>query len=245
MSGEVGRAERAAPSLATGRGVELYASLLNCDVGRLAEQAAEIEESGAVDGLHVDVMDGHFVPNLAFGPQSVLALRDRTQLPIEVHLMVERPNHLLNAFAQAGAQRLIVHAEACPQLHRDVQTITDLGALAGVALNPATPLATIDSIVSEIDEILLMGVDPGFGGQAFIESVGSKIAAARLLIDARGLRTKINIDGGVKVENARRLFTLGADRLVAGSALFEPPSIRSCADRMRASLGGPLYESSR
>lgn len=211
----------------------IYASLLNSDVGRLAEQVAELEASGAVDGLHVDVMDGHFVPNLAFGPQSVEALRGRTKLPIEVHLMVERPNQLLPVFHAAGAQRLIVHVEACPQLHRDVATIRGLGAQAGVALNPATPFSSLDSILGEIDEVLLMGVDPGFGGQRFIESVGEKIAIARRAIDARESPVRINIDGGVKLENAERLVRLGAHWLVVGSALFGPPSIGGCARRFQ------------
>ena len=212
----------------------IYASLLNGDAGRLAEQVAEMETSGAVEGLHVDVMDGHFVPNLAFGPQVVEALRTRTALPIEVHLMVDRPEHLLPVFHAAGAHRLIVHQEACPQLHRDVTTIRKLGALPGVALNPGTPFATLESIIDELDEVLLMGVDPGFGGQAFIESVAEKIAIARRAIDARKVCVNINIDGGVKLDNAERLVACGADHLVVGSALFGSPSITGCVHRFAA-----------
>lgn len=214
----------------------VYASLLNCDVGRLAEQVAEIEASGCVGGLHVDVMDGHFVPNLAFGPQSVEALRERTRLPIEVHLMVTEPAHLLGIFHSAGAQRLIIHAEACLQLHRDLRSIRDLGAQAGVALNPGTSLSVVEYVIEEVEELLLMGVNPGFGGQSFITSVESKINGARELIDRAGLNVHINIDGGIKPENARRLVSLGADRLVVGSALFSPPSIGACARTFKTML---------
>lgn len=207
----------------------IYASLLNCDVGRLAEQVAELEGSGAIEGLHVDVMDGRFVPNLAFGPQAVSALQHRTRLPIEVHLMVQEPAPLLPIFRNAGAQRLIVHVEACPQLHRDIATIHSLGAQSGVALNPATPLATIECILDEVEELLLMGVDPGFGGQSFIESVGTKIKSAREMIYERNLATHIIIDGGVKIANAAHLAALGADRLVVGTALFADGTAAACA----------------
>ena len=207
----------------------IWASLLTCDVGRLAEQVAELEASGCVAGLHVDVMDGRFVPNLAFGPQSVEALRSRTKLPIEVHLMVENPAHLLPVFHAAGAGRLIVHAEACPQLHRDLTSIRKLGAQAGVALNPGTPVDAVRCVLEDLEELLLMGVNPGYGGQAFIGAVEQKIADARQLIDRAGTGTHINVDGGVKAGNAQRLASLGADRLVVGSALFAPPSIAGCA----------------
>lgn len=208
---------------------QIWASLLSSDVGRLAEQVAELESCGFVHGLHIDVMDGRFVPNLAFGPQSVQSLRHRTKLDIEVHLMVENPAPLLPIFYSAGAQRLIVHAEACPQLHRDLCTIRQLGAQAGVALNPATPVSSVQCVLEDIEELLLMGVDPGFGGQRFIAFVAEKIADARRLIDRAGTQTYINVDGGVKITNAERLASLGADRLVVGSALFEPPSIAGCA----------------
>jgi ribulose-phosphate 3-epimerase len=148
--------------------------------------------------------------------------------------MVDRPAQLLPVFHAAGADRLILHQEACPHLHRDVATIRNLGLLPGVALNPATPVASLESIIDEIDEVLLMGVDPGFGGQAFIESVADKIAITRIAIDARGSRAKINVDGGVKVENAQGLASRGADYLVVGSALFGSPSIAGCAHRFRA-----------
>ncbi len=207
----------------------IWASLLNADVGRLAEQVAELEASGYVAGLHVDVMDGRFVPNLAFGPQSVQALSSRTKLPIEVHLMVEQPAHLLPIFYDAGACRLIVHVEACPQLHRDLVSIRRLGAEAGVALNPGTPVEAASAVLDGLDELLLMGVNPGFGGQAFIATVEQKISDARRMIERAGTGTHINVDGGVKADNARRLASLGADRLVVGSALFEPPSIAGCA----------------
>jgi ribulose-phosphate 3-epimerase len=209
--------------------MSIWASLLNSDVGRLADQVAELEASGCVAGLHVDVMDGRFVPNLAFGPQSVEALRSRTKLPIEVHLMVQEPAHLLPIFHSAGAQRLIVHAEACPQLHRDLSSIKKLGAQAGVALNPGTPVDAARCVLDEIEELLLMGVNPGFGGQAFIKAVERKIVDARRMIDQAGVPTQINVDGGVKPENAKHLASLGADRLVVGSALFGPPSIAGCA----------------
>lgn len=213
------------------RAPSIYASLLTSDVGRLADEVAELEQSGAIAGLHVDVMDGHFVPNLAFGPQAVEALSKRTNLPIEVHLMVTQPALLLPIFTKAGAQRLIVHREACPRLHEELALIRELDAEPGVALNPDTDVAEVDAYLPEIDHLLLMGVYPGFGGQPFIESVAQKVAAARRAIDRCGSRAKINIDGGVKLQNAHRLAELGADFLVVGSALFAPPSIGACAAR--------------
>jgi ribulose-phosphate 3-epimerase len=215
---------------------QVFASLLSGDFGRLAEQVDELECSGAVAGLHIDVMDGRFVPNFALGPQAVEALRQRTCLPIEVHLMVERPATALPIFAAVGAQRLILHAEATPQLHRDMATAARLGTEVGVALNPATSLHAVEHVIDELDELLLMGVDPGFGGQAFIEAVTPKIRAARRLIGERGGRAKISIDGGVKPENARRFAAAGADLLAVGSALFGPPGIAACAARLRAAL---------
>ena len=217
--------------------VELYASLLSGDAARIADQVAQLEESGAIHGLHIDVMDGSFVPNLAFGPQVVAALQRRTKLPIEVHLMVDRPNHLLSTFADAGASRLIVHAEATAHLHRDVAAIRALGLAPGVALNPATPLCAVESLLEEIDELLLMGVDPGFGGQAFITSVLAKIAQARTAISTRTTSTSINIDGGVKADNARSMIDAGATRLVVGSALFAREALGPCARDFAASIG--------
>ncbi len=174
-------------------------------------------------------MDGRFVPNLAFGPQSVQSLRHRTKLNIEVHLMVENPAPLLPIFYSAGAQRLIVHAEACPQLHRDLCTIRQLGAQAGVALNPATPVSAVQCVLEEVEELLLMGVDPGFGGQPFIRSRLGKDSRCSTYDRSSRDATYVNVDGGVKITNAQRLASLGADRLVVGSALFEPPSIAGCA----------------
>ncbi len=222
----------------TSQTTQVFASLLSGDFGRLADQVDELEASGAIAGLHIDVMDGRFVPNYALGPQSVEALRRRTRLPIEVHLMVERPLYALPIFADAGAHRLIVHAEATAHLHRDLATIAKLGPELGVALNPGTSLDAVGHVIEELDELLLMGVDSGFGGQAFIEAVAPKIGAARRLIDACGGRAKINIDGGVKPDNARRLADAGADYLVVGSALFGSAGIAACAGRLRSALLG-------
>jgi ribulose-phosphate 3-epimerase len=212
----------------------IYASLLSADFGRLAEQVAELEASGVVAGLHLDVMDGHFVPNLAFGPQVVAALRRRTRLPLEVHLMVEAPGRLLERFA--GVDRLIVHVEASPQLHRDLAAIQRLGCQAGVALNPATPPATLEYVLDELDLVLLMGVDPGFGGQTFLPSVWPKVKATRRLLDAARARAALSIDGGVKAELATGLVAAGADVLVVGSALFGSAGIDAACRSFAAAL---------
>jgi len=170
-----------------------------------------------------------FVPNPAMGPKCVEALRDRTLWPMEVHLMVEQPAAVMPIYANAGAARLIIHSEACPQLHRDVAAAERLGAQIGVALNPGTPLMALDYVLRELDEVLLMGVDPGFGGQSFIEAVMVMVTHARKMTDAHGDRAKLNIDSGVKENNAAALASAGADRLLVGSALFGPAgTIRSC-----------------
>jgi ribulose-phosphate 3-epimerase len=216
----------------------IFASLLNADFGRLAEQVAELEESGLISGLHIDVMDGHFVPNLALGPQAVSALRSRTKLPMEVHLMVERPSTLTPLFADAGAQRVIVHAEACTHLHREISLARRLGVEVGVALNPATPPGALDYVLHDIDQILLMGVDPGFGGQAFIPAVERKVTECRRMIDdIAGAPPRLSVDGGVKVENAARLLLAGAHELVVGSSLFARGEIAESSRIMAEAMG--------
>lgn len=215
----------------------IFASLLSADFGRLAEEVAQLEATGLIAGLHIDVMDGHFVPNLALGPQAVAALRSRTTLPMEVHLMVEHPSRLMPVFADAGAQRAIVHVETCPHLHREIAYAHDLGMEAGVALNPATPLGALEHLLDEIDEVLLMGVDPGFGGQSFIDSVTPKTTACRRAVDERGAGARISIDGGVKVQNAARLLLAGAHWLVVGSALFTGNEIAASTRRVAAAIG--------
>lgn len=215
----------------------IFASLLNADFGRLADEVAQLEETRLISGLHIDVMDGRFVPNLAIGPQIVGALRDRTRLPMEVHLMVEEPSRFVPMFADAGAQRAILHAEACPHLHRDLSLVRERGLQTGVALNPATPIGMLEHVIEEIDEVLLMGVNPGFGGQGFIPSVFAKTSACRRAIDQTGSAVKLNIDGGVKVENAARLLLAGAHWLVVGSALFTGNEIAQSTRRVAAAVG--------
>lgn len=194
-------------------------SILSADFARLAEEVARVEAAGA-DWLHVDVMDGHFVPNLTVGPPIVEALRKATKLPLDVHLMMTNPDAFIPEFAEAGATYLTVHVEACPHLHRTVQSIKERGVKAGVTLNPATSLATVEEILGEADLLLIMSVNPGFGGQQFIPSVLDKVARARQLIDQGGSGALLEVDGGVKVDNAGRIIEAGADVLVSGSAIF-------------------------
>ena len=197
----------------------LAASILSADFGRLAEEVAAVEAAGA-DWIHVDVMDGHFVPNITIGPDVVRALRKVTRLPLDVHLMIEKPECYLHAFAEAGADWLGVHVEACPHLHRTVQTIRELGVKATVSLNPATPLVSVEPILGEIDMVLLMTVNPGFGGQKFIRSVLPKIEACRGLIRRCELPVVLQVDGGVNLSTMEEISAAGVDVFVAGSAVF-------------------------
>jgi len=202
--------------------IKIAASILSADLSRLGEQVQETKAAG-VDWIHVDVMDGHFVPNLTIGPFVVRALRAVTPLPLDVHLMIEKPERLIPDFAQAGADRLTVHVETCPHLHRTIQQIKDLGIKAGVTLNPATSLTALEEILSEVSLVLIMSVNPGFGGQTYIPSSSAKIARLRRMLDERGLvGVEIEVDGGVKPHNAAEITAAGATALVAGSAIFNP-----------------------
>jgi ribulose-phosphate 3-epimerase len=195
-------------------------SLLSADFGRVADEARAVEQGGA-DWLHLDVMDGHFVPNITFGARLVGAVRKATRLPLDLHLMIERPELHVPAFVDAGATYVTVHVEATRHLHRLVQQIRDAGARPGAALNPATPVSALEDILPDLDLVLVMSVNPGWGGQAFIRNALDKVAAVRRALDARGLRALVSVDGGVKPENARGVARAGADVLVAGSAVFE------------------------
>jgi ribulose-phosphate 3-epimerase len=198
-------------------------SILSADFARLGEQVREAAAAGAAY-IHVDVMDGHFVPNLTMGPVVVQALRplaDELGLTLDVHLMIEQPERLLPAFAQAGADILTVHVETCPHLHRTVQQIRELGVRPGVTLNPATPLVMLEEILPYVDQVLIMSVNPGFGGQSYIPTSTEKIARLRKLLKARGLgHVAIEVDGGIKPENVRAVVEAGAHVIVAGSAIF-------------------------
>lgn len=201
------------------REVKIAPSILSCDFSRLAEEVAAIEEGGA-DWVHVDVMDGHFVPNLTIGPIIAAGARRSTHLPLDVHLMIEDPDRYLEAFAGAGADVLTVHVEACTHLHRTVQRIKELGVKAGVSLNPATSLESVREVLPELDLLLIMSVNPGFGGQKYIEPSTNKIRRARAMIDALGSATELEVDGGVGVTNVRTVVDAGASVVVAGSAVY-------------------------
>jgi ribulose-phosphate 3-epimerase len=205
------------------RKIQLSPSILSADFARLGEQVREVEAAGA-DRIQVDVMDGHFVPNITVGPLVVEALRPHTGLPLEAHLMIERPELYIPQFAQAGADYIIVHVETCPHLHRTVQQIHHESKKAGVALNPATPLAAIEEILEYADMLLVMTVNPGFGGQEFISSMLPKITRLREMLDARGLGAcDIEVDGGIHEETAPLVVQAGANILVAGSAVYDAP----------------------
>lgn len=212
--------------------VKIAPSILSADFARLAEEVRKVEAAGA-DWIHVDVMDGHFVPNLTVGPPIVESLRKVTRLPLDVHLMITNADAYIGAFADAGADYLTVHVEACPHLHRTVQAIKERGVRAGVTLNPATSVSTLEEIAAAADLILVMSVNPGFGGQRFIPSIVDKIAKVRELLDRVHSPALLEVDGGIKVDNVGLVVEAGADVLVAGSAIFSSSDYAHTIKAMR------------
>jgi len=217
--------------------VKLAPSILSADFARLGEQVAEVTKAGA-DYIHVDVMDGHFVPQITIGAPVVEAIRSYTNLPLDVHLMIQAPEHQINQFVRAGADIITVHIEARPHIHRVVQTIKGLGVKAGVALNPGTPIDALNEILTSLDLVLVMTVNPGFGGQTFIESTLDKIARLRAELDKKELATELEVDGGINAEIAPRVVQAGARVLVAGAAVFgSGQTVTDAIAKIRDSLG--------
>jgi len=213
-------------------------SLLAADFARLGEEIAAVERAGA-DWIHLDVMDGHFVPNLTFGPLIVKALRPHTKLPLDVHLMIAPADPFIPAFAQAGADHISVHPESGPHLHRSLQLIHAHGKKAGVVLNPATPVEAVAHVLDLTDLIMVMTVNPGFGGQAFIASQLAKIAALRRMIDASGRQITLQVDGGITAATAAKVLAAGADCLIAGTAIFGAKDYSQAIAELRAAFPRP------
>ena len=218
------------------RQVKIAPSILSADFARLGEQVAEAEKGGA-DCIHIDMMDGHFVPPITFGPPIVQAVRPHTKLPLEIHMMTERPENHFGQLRDAGADRLIVHQEACPHLHLSIAQIRDAGMEAGVAVNPGTSLGSIEEVMSELDLLLIMTVNPGWGGQPFIASMVKKVSRARGILDELGRQTTLEVDGGIKSDNAGLLVQAGADQLVAGSAVYnDSTSVSDAIGALRSAI---------
>jgi ribulose-phosphate 3-epimerase len=216
--------------------VMIAPSILSADFARLADEVGHLEAGGA-DRIHVDVMDGRFVPNITVGPLVVRALNRVTPLPLEVHLMIQEPDAYLDAFVDAGASTVIVHAEVLPHLHRTLREIRRLGAKAGVALNPSTPIVTIHDVVAELDQVLIMSVNPGFGGQEFIPHTTEKLREARDLLSRRIVSAELEVDGGVSTVNAAELVEAGVTILVAGSAIFREADPAAAVRVLRLAAG--------
>ena len=212
-------------------------SILSADFTRLGEEVRAVEAAGA-DWIHADVMDGHFVPNITFGPLVVAAVRKITRLPIDVHLMIESPDRYIQEFAEAGADWISVQVETCSHLNRTVQQIKEAGVKAGVVLNPSTPLSALDWVLEYADYVLIMSVNPGFGGQAFIGNSLEKIRRLRRMIGDRGLSTRFEFDGGIKENNIAKVAAAGADVFVAGSAIFGQKDYRQVIARFKEIIGG-------
>jgi ribulose-phosphate 3-epimerase len=215
--------------------IKIAPSILSADFAKLGEDIKDVELGGA-DYIHVDVMDGHFVPNITIGPLIVDAIRPITDLPLDVHLMIENPDRYIDAFAKAGADIITVHVEACPHLHRTIQLIKSTGVKAGVVLNPHTPVSTIQHVIEDIDMVLLMTVNPGFGGQSFIHSVLPKIREVADLVAEKNLDVEIEIDGGVNPETAKLCVEAGANVLVAGSAIYNQKDRAKAIQAIRNSV---------
>jgi ribulose-phosphate 3-epimerase len=203
--------------------VKIAPSILTADFGRIGDQVREAVDGGA-DYIHLDVMDGHFVPVITFGPLVVTAVRKAVDITLDVHLMIERPEDYLTSFRDAGGDILNVHVEACRHLHRTLEEVRRLGALAGICLNPATPLSTIDEVLADVDQVMVMAVNPGWGGQTFIKSSVDKVKRLRAQIDSRGLNVQIEVDGGINLSSGPRCAAAGADVLVAGSFVYNDKS---------------------
>ncbi|WP_158737658.1 ribulose-phosphate 3-epimerase [Alteribacillus sp. YIM 98480] len=214
--------------------VKVAPSILSADFSQLKEEIIDVDKGGA-DYIHIDVMDGHFVPNITIGPLIVQAVRPHTELPLDVHLMIEEPDRYVADFAKAGADIISVHVEACRHLHRTIHLIKEHGAKAGVVLNPATPAETIKHILKEVDLILLMTVNPGFGGQAFIPEVVAKIEEVKNMLSELGHDAELEVDGGVNKETAASCRTAGANVLVAGSAVYKHADRQKAIEEIRGS----------
>jgi ribulose-phosphate 3-epimerase len=225
--------------------IQIAPSVLAADFARLGQQVRDATEAGA-EMIHVDVMDGHFVPTISFGEVVVDAIRQATHLPLNIHLMIEEPDHLLNSFMKAPTDQLIVHAEACRHLHRTVFRIKDQGRQVGVAINPGTPISTIEEVLPFVDMVLVMSVNPGFGGQSFIPVALDKMHRLHRIIQQDGLDARIEVDGGVKADwTAQESVRAGATILVAGTAIFnKEETVAQAMERMCASIRGLKAESS-